>query len=321
MTFAITYADITAAAQRLQGVAFNTPVLTSHFANELSGAELFFKCENLQKVGAFKFRGAYNAISLLSPAQKAAGVVAYSSGNHAQAMALAAREQGIKAVIVMPQDAPALKIANTREYGAEVVLYNRYTESREAIAQKFADERGLSLIPPFDLAPVIAGQGTAAKELFESVGELDYLLVTASGGGLLAGCALAASVLSPKCEVWGVEPEAGNDIQQSFASGRRVKIEVPKTIADGAQTQQVGELTFPLIQKYVKGIVTATDVQLIAGVKFLAQRLKIVVEPTGALPFAAALNGSLPLKGKRVGVLISGGNLDLSDLAKYVTSA
>ncbi|MFM1509664.1 threo-3-hydroxy-L-aspartate ammonia-lyase [Yersinia enterocolitica] len=315
---AICYDDIVQAHQRITGVALKTPVLTSSTANEQTGAQLFFKCENFQHMGAFKFRGAYNALVKLSPQQQAKGVIAFSSGNHAQAIALSARKLGIRAVIVMPKDSPAVKIAATRGYGGEVVLYGRYLEDREAISNKLAQEQGLTLIPPYDYPDVMAGQGTAAKELFEEVGELDVLLVPLGGGGLLSGCATVAKALYPNCQVIGVEPAAGNDGQQSFRSGKIVKIETPVTIADGAQTPALGHYTFPVIQERVDNILTATDDQLISAMKFFTSRMKIVVEPTGCLGAAVAFGDQLELRGKRVGVIISGGNVDLGRLAHFI---
>ncbi|HEN3612802.1 TPA: threo-3-hydroxy-L-aspartate ammonia-lyase [Yersinia enterocolitica] len=315
---AICYDDIVQAHQRITGVALKTPVLTSSTANKQTGAQLFFKCENFQHMGAFKFRGAYNALVKLSPQQQAKGVIAFSSGNHAQAIALSARKLGIRAVIVMPKDSPAVKIAATRGYGGEVVLYDRYLEDREAISNKLAQEQGLTLIPPYDYPDVMAGQGTAAKELFEEVGELDVLLVPLGGGGLLSGCATVAKALYPNCQVIGVEPAAGNDGQQSFRSGKIVKIETPVTIADGAQTPALGHYTFPVIQERVDNILTATDDQLISAMKFFTSRMKIVVEPTGCLGAAVAFGDQLDLRGKRVGVIISGGNVDLARLAHFI---
>lgn len=307
---AVSFADVQAAAARLAGVAHRTPVLTSRTANELAGAELFFKCESFQRMGAFKFRGAYNALSKLSPEARARGVIAYSSGNHAQGVALSAQLLGIEAAIVMPTDAPSLKIAATRGYGAEVILYDRHHENREEIGARIAAERGMSLVPPFDHADVIAGQGTAAMELIEDTGPLDALVVCVGGAGLISGCATAAKALAPACRVVGVEPEAGNDVQLSLARGERVKIAVPHTIADGAQTQQVGELTFPIVQALVAEIATVSDAQLVRTMRFFAERMKIVVEPTGCLAAAALLEGVVKMPGKRVGVIVSGGNID-----------
>ena len=314
----VTFADVEAAASRLAGVAHRTPVLTSRTADARTGAQLFFKCENLQRMGAFKFRGAYNALARFSAEQRAGGAIAYSAGNHAQGVALSARLLGMKAVIVMPTDAPALKIAATREYGAEVVLYDRYTESREAIGEAIARERGMTLVPPFDHADVIAGQGTAAKELIEDVGALDTLVVCVGGGGLIAGCAIAAKALSPACSVIGVEPQAGDDVRRSLAEGRRVKIDVPKTIADGAQTQQVGALNFPILQALVAEVVTVSDAQLRATMRFFAERMKLVVEPTGCLAAAALLEAGLLVRGQRVGVIVSGGNIGAAQYAQLL---
>ncbi|MEG0822101.1 MAG: threo-3-hydroxy-L-aspartate ammonia-lyase, partial [Burkholderiaceae bacterium] len=309
MPLAIGFDDIDAAAQRLAGVAHLTPALTSRTADARTGARLFFKCENLQRMGAFKFRGAYNALSKFSPQQRQAGVIAFSSGNHAQAIALSARLLGMPAVIVMPEDAPALKIEATRNYGAEVILYDRYTVDREVLGREIAAARGMTLVPPYDHADVMAGQGTAAKELIEQVGDLDLLVVCVGGGGLISGCATAAKALSPSCEVIGVEPEAGNDMQQSFARGEIVHIEVPRTIADGAQTQHAGQLTFPVIQRLVSGITTVSDAELVRTMRFFAERMKLVVEPTGCLAAAAVLEGKIDVAGKRVGIIVSGGNV------------
>jgi threonine dehydratase len=315
---AISYADVAAAHARLQGVAHRTPVHTSQTANALTGAQLFFKCENFQRMGAFKFRGAYNALAQFTPEQRKSGVCAFSSGNHAQGVALSAQLLGIPAAIVMPLDSPAVKMTATRGYGAEVITYDRYTQDREAIGRQLAQERGMTLIPPYDHAHVMAGQGTAAIELFEDTGPLDLLLVCLGGGGLLSGCAVVAQQLSPDCRVIGVEPEAGNDVQQSKQLGHIVKIDTPRTIADGAQTQQVGQLTFPVIQTLVDDIVTVSDAQLVEAMRFAAARMKMVIEPTGALAMAAAMQGVVDVRGKRVGVLISGGNIDIAQFAKYL---
>lgn len=317
----ISFDDVAAAHDRLRGVAHHTPVLTSSTANALSGAQLYFKCENFQRMGAFKFRGAYNSIAQFTPEQKAGGVITFSSGNHAQAIALSAKLLGVKAVIVMPEDAPAVKVAATRGYGGEVVFYNRYTEDREALGRRLAAERGLTLIPPYDHPHVMAGQGTAAKELIEEVGELDLLLVCLGGGGLLSGCAVAARALSPRCTIVGVEPEAGNDGQRSLRSGEIVHIDTPKTIADGAQTQHLGQYTFAVIRQLVDDIATVGDAELVETMKFFASRMKIVVEPTGCLAAAAALQGKVDVKGKRVGVIVSGGNVDLMRFAELVSAA
>ncbi|MFM7331621.1 MAG: threo-3-hydroxy-L-aspartate ammonia-lyase [Brachymonas sp.] len=318
MTLAINFDDIGQAAARIKGVANRTPVMTSRTAHEMAGAELFFKCENFQRMGAFKFRGAYNALAQFTPEQRKAGVCAFSSGNHAQGIALSAKLLGMPAAIVMPLDSPAVKMAATLGYGAQVITYDRYTEDREAIGKKLSQERGMTLIPPYDHAHVMAGQGTAALELLEEVGQLDTLLVCLGGGGLISGCAVAAKHLNPKIRVIGVEPEAGNDAQQSKRSGKIVKIDTPKTIADGAQTQFVGQLTFPVIQALVDDIVTVSDAQLIEAMRFAASRMKMVIEPTGGLAMAAAMQGAVDVKGQRVGIIISGGNVDIAQFAKYL---
>jgi len=314
-----TYEDVAAAARRLDGVAHRTPVLRSSTADELLGAQLFFKCENLQRMGAFKFRGAYNALSRFSEAQREHGVLAFSSGNHAQAIALSARLLDMPAVIVMPEDAPAAKMTATREYGAQVVTYDRFTEDREAISRRLATERGMTLVPPFDHPDVIAGQGTAVKELLEEEPGLDCLFVCLGGGGLLSGSLLAAKALAPQCKVYGVEPEAGNDVQQSLRAGRIVQIPTPHTIADGAQTQAPGQYTFPIIQRDVTDVVTVNDEALVQALRFFAERMKIVVEPTGALAFAGARCGGTDLRGARVGIVISGGNVDLARYARFLS--
>ena len=316
-----TYDDVAAAAARIAGHAHRTPVLTSRTADAALGARLFFKCENLQRMGAFKFRGAFNALSRFDERQRRGGVVAFSSGNHAQAVSLAASLLGMPAVIVMPHDAPAAKVAATKGYGGEVIVYDRYREDREAIGRRLAEERGMTLIPPYDHADIVAGQGTAVKELIEEVGELDALFVPLGGGGLLSGSALAARALSPRCRIYGVEPEAGNDGQQSFRSGRIVTIETPRTIADGAQTLHLGELTFPIIRRDVDDVLTASDAELVDAMRFFAERMKVVVEPTGTLGFAAARRMASELAGKRVGVVISGGNVDLQRFAELLGSS
>ncbi|MEJ5991636.1 threo-3-hydroxy-L-aspartate ammonia-lyase [Ramlibacter sp. PS3R-8] len=307
-----TYDDVIAAAARIAGHAHRTPVLTSRILDEEIGAQVFLKCENLQRMGAFKFRGAFNALAKFTPQQRKAGVVAFSSGNHAQGIALSARLLGIPATILMPQDAPASKIDATRGYGAEVVIFDRFKDDREKLCRALAEQRGMTLIPPFDHADVLAGQGTAAKELFEDVGPLDAFFVPLGGGGLLSGCALATRALSPACKLYGVEPEAGNDGQQSFRKGSIVHIETPRTIADGAQTQHVGAITFPIIRRDVYDVLTATDAELVEGMRFMASRMKLLVEPTGSLGLAAARRMKADLRGKRVGVLLSGGNVDLA---------
>ncbi|WP_092040511.1 threo-3-hydroxy-L-aspartate ammonia-lyase [Methylobacterium pseudosasicola] len=312
------YADVARAAERIAGIAHRTPVLTSRTADAQTGAKLFFKAENLQRGGAFKFRGAYNAISALPEAVRARGVLSFSSGNHAQAIALASQLLGIPATIVMPSDAPAAKIAATRGYGAEVVLYDRYSQDREALGRELAEPRGMTVIPPFNHPDVIAGQGTLAQELIEEAGPLDVLVACLGGGGQLAGCALAAAALSPGCRVIGVEPEAGNDGQRSFRSGAIVTIPVPRTIADGAQSTALGDLTFAIIRREVADILTVSDAQLVATMRFFAERMKLLVEPTGCLAAAAVLHGLVDIKDKRVGVVISGGNVDLATFAHLV---
>ena len=291
--------------------------MTSRTVDEALGAAVFFKCENFQRTGSFKFRGALNAVSSLEPESRARGVIAFSSGNHAQAVALAARLLGTDATIVMPTDAPASKMAATLGYGARVVTYDRYRENREDIARRLADERGATVIPPFDHPAVIAGQGTAAAELIGEAGSLDALFVCLGGGGLLSGSALAAKALSPGCKVYGVEPAAGNDGQLSFRQGSIVRIEVPTTIADGAQTQALGQHTFDIIRRDVADIFTASDAELIDCMRFFVTRMKIIVEPTGCLGFAGARGLGRSLAGRRVGIIISGGNVDdrrLTDL-------
>jgi threo-3-hydroxy-L-aspartate ammonia-lyase len=315
-----TYDDVVAAAGRLHGHAHRTPVFTSRTADEELGARVFFKCENLQRMGAFKFRGAFDALSRFDERQRRAGVVAFSSGNHAQAIALSARLLGIPATIVMPHDAPAAKMAATRGYGGQVIVYDRYTQDREQIGRDLAEKHGLTLVPPYDHPDVIAGQGTAAKELLEEVGPLDALFAPLGGGGLLSGTALSARALAPACKVYGVEPEAGDDGRQSFRSGVIVHIDTPKTIADGAQTQHLGQLTFPIIRRDVEDVLTATDAQLKDAMRFFVSRMKLVVEPTGCLGFAGVLGMRDRLVGKRVGVVLSGGNVDLERLCALLAT-
>jgi threo-3-hydroxy-L-aspartate ammonia-lyase len=315
---AVTYADVASAAERIAGHAHRTPVMTSATVDERTGARVFFKCENFQRIGAFKFRGAYNAVSRLSAGEKQRGVLAYSSGNHAQAVALAGRELGVRVVIVMPQDAPAVKLEATRGYGAEVVLYDKTKEVREEVAERTARARGLAMIPPFDHPHVIAGQGTAAKELIEDAGPVDYLFVPTSGGGLISGCAIAAAHLSPGCKVIGVEPEAGDDATRSFRTKTLQTCHNPDTIADGARTHALGKLTFPLVLRYVSDMVTVSDAELARAMFYLWERMKIVVEPTGALGAAGLFERGLPVAGKKVGVILSGGNVDLKLIAKLV---
>jgi len=318
---AISFDDVAAAHQRISAHAHRTPVLTSTTADAMTEARLHFKCENLQRMGAFKFRGACNAVAQFTPAQKAAGVITYSSGNQAQAIALSARLQGVKSVIVMPEDAPTAKVAATRGYGGEIILYDRYKEDREALARRLATERGLTLIPPYDHPHIMAGQGTAAKELIEDAGELDVLVVPLGGGGLLSGCAVATRALSRRALIIGVEPEAGDDGLRSFRSGTIVHIDTPHTIADGAQTQHLGQYTFPVIRQLVNDIVTVSDRELVEAMKFFASRMKMIVEPTGCLAAAAVFSRKMPVEGKKVGVVLSGGNVDLARFAELVRPA
>ncbi len=325
MTLAIDFGDIEQAARRLSGVAHRTPAMRSRQADERSGASVFFKCENFQRMGAFKFRGAYNALSQFTSEQRRAGAIAFSSGNHAQAVALSARLLDMPAVIVMPQDAPQSKLDATRAYlqglpRSEVLLFDRYSEDREALCRRVAAERGMTMVPPFDHPHVMAGQGTAALELIEEVGTLDALLVCVGGGGLIAGCAVAARHLLPGIAVHGIEPEAGNDVQQSLQRGEIVHIETPRTIADGAQTQACGRLTFPVIQALVSSVLTVSDAQLAATMRFFASRMKMVVEPTGCLAAAALLQGAIDLRDRRVGVIVSGGNIDMPRYAALLQS-
>jgi threonine dehydratase len=315
---AVAFDDVLAAAERLRGVAHRTPVVTSRTLDERTGGRAFLKCENLQRMGAFKFRGAYNRIAQLNEDQRRSGVVAFSSGNHAQGVALAARLLGVPAAIVMPSDAPAAKLAATREYGAEVVLYDRHTMNRGAIASQLATERGATLVPPYDDAAIVAGQGTVALELLENEPDLDVLLVCTGGGGLLAGCALAATALAPGIAVYGVEPEAGDDFAQSFARGERVEIDVPDTIADGQQTTSPGELTFPIVKRLCAGILTVSDEELREAMRFAFERLKLVFEPSGASALAALLARKIDVRGKRVGVIVSGGNVDAARYAAII---
>jgi threonine dehydratase len=312
----VTYDDVARAHERIKPFAKRTPVLTSSTIDALTGAKVHFKCENFQRMGAFKFRGAYNALSQLSAEQKKKGVVAFSSGNHAQAVALSGKLLGIPATIIMPTDAPKVKLEATRGYGAQVVLYDAGNEDRQKIAERLAAERGLSLIPPFDHPHIAAGQGTTAKELIEQTGPLDILLVPCGGGGLLSGCAVAAKQLSPRCRVIGVEPAAGDDGARSFRSKTLQTIKLPDTIADGARTTSLGKITFPLILNYVDDFLTVTDEELLKTMFFLWERMKMLVEPTGALAACALLEKKLDAKGQKVGVVISGGNVDLAWAAK-----
>jgi threonine dehydratase len=316
--FAATYADVVQAAQRLHGVAHRTPAITSRTLDARTGARVFAKAENLQRMGAFKFRGAYNRLVQLRERERAGGAVAFSSGNHAQGVALAAQLLGMPAAIVMPADAPASKLAATRGYGADVVLYDRFTAHRAEIARALAEERGATLVPPFDDPAIIAGAGTAALELIQDVGALDVLIVCTGGGGFLSGSALAATALSPGVAVYGVEPETGDDWVQSLARGVRVTIPVPETIADGMQTTSPGELTFPIVQALCAGVVTVSDDELRAAMRFAFERLKLVIEPSGAAALAAVLANRVDVRGKRVGITISGGNVDAATFARLI---
>jgi threonine dehydratase len=316
----VSFDDIARAHERIRPQAKRTPVMTSATVDALTGASVFFKCENFQRMGAFKFRGAYNALSQLGDDAKKRGVVAFSSGNHAQAIALSGKLLGIKTVIVMPHDAPKVKLDATRGYGAEVVQYIKH-EDRETLATKLAAERGLTLIPPFDHPHIIAGQGTAAKELIEDAGALDLLLVPCGGGGLLSGSSIAAKQLAPECRVIGVEPAAGDDATQSFLKKRLVTIAVPDTIADGARTPSLGKLTFPIVLRYVDDMLTVSDAELTRAMFYLWERMKILVEPTGALAFTALFTGKVSVKNLRVGVILSGGNVDLRWAAAQIDKA
>ncbi len=313
----VNFQDVLSAAERIKGSAHRTPVATSRLLNEACGAEIYLKCENFQRVGAFKFRGAYNAVSRLSDEERNRGVITHSSGNHAQALALVCRLLRVKATIVMPQDAPALKLAATRDYGADVVVYDPAVDTREAISARLALAHGYTLVPPYDHPHIVAGQGTAALELFQEVGDLDYLLTPCGGGGLLSGCAIAAKGMSSRCKVVGVEPAAGDDATRSFKTGVLHTVHNPQTIADGARTPYLGKITFPLVQSYVDDMMTVGDEDLVRTMYFVWTRMKLVVEPTGVLGLAAAYNHRYPLAGKRVGVIISGGNVDIAQAAEW----
>lgn len=314
----VTIDDVRAAARRLQGVAHRTPVVTSRTLNERTGGQVFLKCENYQRMGAFKFRGAYNRIVQLTDLEKRGGVVAFSSGNHAQGVALASKLLGVPAVIVMPEDAPKSKIAATQGYGAEIVFYDRHRSHRHEIAQKLCDERGAVLVPPFNDPHVIAGAGTAVLELLEDAPEIDTVITPVGGGGLLSGSSIASHGVNPAIVMYGVEPEAGNDFQQSMAQGEIVHIEVPRTIADGLQTQAPGPLTFETVRAHKGTIVTVSDAELVDGMRFAFERLKIVIEPSGAAGLAAVMTGKIDARGKRVGIVISGGNVDITRLAELL---
>lgn len=313
----LSYHDIDRAAHRLWGIAHQTPVLTSTTINDRTKSQVFFKCENFQRTGSFKFRGAYNALSQLTPAERSHGVIAYSSGNHAQGLALAGQLLDTDVTIVMPSDAPAVKQAATREYGAKIVLYDRQIQSREAVAQEMIAEQDRILIPPFDHPDIIAGQGTAVAELIAEVGELDFLLVCVGGGGLISGSAISAHALSPNCQVIGVEPALADDATRSFRSGQLERIENSHTIADGARSPSLGELTLPIVLGQVQDMVTVSDAAIARSMFYLWERLKIVVEPTGALAAAAILEGIFAQPGSRIGAIVSGGNIDLQQMPTY----
>ena len=314
----ISIADVRAAADRLRGIANRTPVMTSRTFNALTGREVFFKCENFQRGGAFKFRGAYNRLAQLSETEKKRGVVAFSSGNHAQGVALAAKLLGVPATIVMPDDAPAVKLAATRGYGAEVIVYDRLRESREAIAKKLADERGVTLVPPFNDPDIMAGAGTVAMELLEEIPDLDALVTPVGGGGLVSGCALAAKAMRPQIQVYGVEAVGADDAKQSLQRGEIVHIEPPTTIADGIRTQAVGNLSFAVMRELLSDIVIVNDDEIRDAVRFAITRMKIVAEPTGAVPIAAVMQNRIPGNLKRVGLIISGGNIGDDVLASVM---
>lgn len=311
ITLLPTYADVEAAARRLEGVAHRTPVVRSRTLDRLTGATLFFKCEHFQRAGSFKFRGAYNALATLPEAERRRGVLTYSSGNHAQALALAGRLLGVRVTVVMPQNAPEVKRAATAGYGAEIVLYDPEQITREELGRRLAAERGLTIIPPYDHPQIVAGQGTAARELLEEVKSLDVLLVPCGGGGLLSGSALSVRALAPRCRVIGVEPERADDATRSFRTGRLHRVHNPDTIADGARTPSLGEVTFPLVRQYVDDMVTVSETAILQAMYVLWERLKLVVEPTGALPLAALLENRVAVAGRRVGLILSGGNVDL----------
>jgi len=319
-SLSVTYADVEAAARRLTGIAHRTPVLTSRTVNQRTNAEVFLKCENFQRTGSFKFRGAYNALAQLSEEQKQRGVLTFSSGNHGQAIALSGQLLAIPTTVVMPKDAPEVKQAATRGYGAEVILYDRSEMKREELAKNLASDRGLTIIPPYDHPHIVAGQGTTAKELIEEVGQLDILLVCCGGGGLLSGCAIAAKALSPNCRVIGVEPSRADDATRSFHTKTLQTVDNPDTIADGARTPSLGQLTFPLVLHYVDDMVAVSEEGILRTMFFLWERLKIVVEPTGVLAATALLEGVVKMPNARIGVIISGGNVDLKQVTQLIPS-
>ena len=312
------FADVEKAARRLQGYAYKTPVMTSRTVDQITGAEVFFKCENFQRTGSFKFRGAFNALSQLSDGEKSRGVLTFSSGNHAQAIARSGQILGIPTTIIMPSDAPTVKREATRSYGAEIIFYKRSEIAREELCQQIAGERGSTIVPPYDHPDIIAGQGTAAFELLEEVGNLDYLLVCCGGGGLLSGCAIATRQLSPHCTIIGVEPANADDATRSFHTKTLQKIENPQTVADGARTPYLGKLTFPLVLQHVDDMVTVSEEEIIKTMFFVWERMKLVIEPTGALAAAALLQGVVKAPGCKIGVIISGGNVDLEQVGKLL---
>jgi threo-3-hydroxy-L-aspartate ammonia-lyase len=313
--------DVRAAARRLHGIAHRTPVITARTLDELTGAQVFLKAENLQRAGAFKFRGAFNAVASLPAEERRQGVATVSSGNHAQALALAARLHDVPAVILMPEDAPESKLAATRGYGAEVIPFDRYAQDREALLAELVEERGLQPVHPYDDPRVMAGQGTAALELLEDAGPLDVLLVPVGGGGLISGCATAVAGVSPQTRMIGVEPEAGDDTRRSLIAGERVTVPVPRTIADGQQLPAPGELTFPVIQELVEEVVTVSDAEIVATMRFLFERCKTVAEPSGASALAALLHGRVAAADARVGVVVSGGNVAVDRFSALMEAA
>jgi threo-3-hydroxy-L-aspartate ammonia-lyase len=317
----LSFSDIQSAATRLKGVAHRTPILTSRTLNAMLGCEVFMKAENFQRMGAFKFRGGYNAINSLTDAERERGVFAFSSGNHAQAVALSARLHDCKATILMPSDAPQAKLDATRAYGAEVITYDRYKEDRQALAERLSSERNAVLIPPYDYLPVMAGQGTCGLEIAEDVPHLDALIVCTGGGGFLSGCTVGAKGVQPQIELFGAEPEAGNDVQQSLRRDAIVRINVPQTICDGQQTQAVGTLPFAVIRHHVKDVLTASDDSVIEAMRFAFERMKIVLEPSGACALAALTENRTRFSGKRVAVTLSGGNIDLQRFIKLLERA
>ncbi len=308
----VSFEDILSASDLLSGTVNQTPIITSRTLDSISGATVFVKCENFQRTGAFKFRGAFNAMSRLRESDKERGVLTYSSGNHAQAIALSGRLLGVSTTIIMPDDAPAIKKAATEGYGARVISYDKHATTREELAAEIAEKHGMTIIPPYDHPHVVAGQGTVGLELMQAAHELDYLFVCCGGGGLLSGCGIATKHLQPNCQVIGVEPEAGDDATRSFHSGTLQKVHNPDTIADGARTPYLGKITFPLVLQYADNMITVSDSALVEAMRFFWERAKLIVEPTGALATAGLLSGQIDVKGKRVGVVISGGNVDLN---------